>query len=367
MVEMENNWVPGPDNFSPSGGLLNYQWSDTLLQMELDEMQLLESQQAQAQARRAAIAPPRTASSAEASPAMFFEEPQPSLEEEERRKRTREKIERDSLEIFLKDLGRETQQQQQGSGGSGGHTPTAVKQDHTAQSKDKGKRNHHMSDSSAAARTKAGRERARRERLNDSFAELSKVLEPGKAAKTDKSSIITDAIRVVTQLRAENGQLRQLNKFLEERVGTVEKQKSELMMQATLMQQAGPSHVVQMPSHYAAGMAVGQPVQGIPAQGLPPLQPSADGSVPAHGGMQGYVAQHPSMGVASSSGLNLLPLSPSGFGRGNSGGMAEFGAGSSGPSGAPGMVPGMAMGPMRWLPATTMDTSQDSVRRPPAA
>ena len=50
---------------------------------------------------------------------------------------------------------------------------------------------------------------------NCSFAELSKVLEPGKAAKTDKSSIITDAIRIVTQLRAENGQLRQLNKFLE--------------------------------------------------------------------------------------------------------------------------------------------------------
>ena len=41
------------------------------------------------------------------------------------------------------------------------------------------------------------------------------MLEPGKAAKTDKSSIITDAIRIVTQLRAENGQLRQLNKFLE--------------------------------------------------------------------------------------------------------------------------------------------------------
>ena len=50
-----------------------------------------------------------------------------------------------------------------------------------------------------------------------SFAELSKVLEPGKAAKSDKGSIITDAIRIVTQLRAENGQLRQLNKFLEAR------------------------------------------------------------------------------------------------------------------------------------------------------
>ena len=45
------------------------------------------------------------------------------------------------------------------------------------------------------------------------------MLEPGKAAKSDKGSIITDAIRIVTQLRAENGQLRQLNKFLEARMG----------------------------------------------------------------------------------------------------------------------------------------------------
>ena len=45
------------------------------------------------------------------------------------------------------------------------------------------------------------------------------MLEPGKAAKTDKTSTIADAIRIVTQLRAENGQLRQLNKFLEVRRG----------------------------------------------------------------------------------------------------------------------------------------------------
>ncbi len=43
------------------------------------------------------------------------------------------------------------------------------------------------------------------------------MLEPGKVVKTDKTSIIADAIRIVTQLRAENGQLRQLNKFLEAR------------------------------------------------------------------------------------------------------------------------------------------------------
>ena len=48
-----------------------------------------------------------------------------------------------------------------------------------------------------------------------SFADLAKVLEPGKASKTDKAHIISDAIRIVTQLRGENGQLRQLNKFLE--------------------------------------------------------------------------------------------------------------------------------------------------------
>ncbi len=112
--------------------------------------------------QRSAPPQPQTGSM-EASPAMFFEEPQPSLDEEERRKRSRETIERESLETFLKDLGRE---QQQASGGSGGHTPSGVKHDSTAQSEEKGKRSY-PADSSAAARTKAGRERARRERLND--------------------------------------------------------------------------------------------------------------------------------------------------------------------------------------------------------
>ena len=45
--------------------------------------------------------------------------------------------------------------------------------------------------------------------------ELAKSLDPGKTPKTDKASIVADAIRVVTQLRTENSQLQQLNKFLE--------------------------------------------------------------------------------------------------------------------------------------------------------
>lgn len=48
-----------------------------------------------------------------------------------------------------------------------------------------------------------------------SFMELAKALDPGKTPKTDKASIVADAIRVVNQLRTENSQLQQLNKFLE--------------------------------------------------------------------------------------------------------------------------------------------------------
>lgn len=47
MMKMQPTWNPGQDKLSPSGGLLNYQWNDHLLQMELDEMNLLpEAQQA---------------------------------------------------------------------------------------------------------------------------------------------------------------------------------------------------------------------------------------------------------------------------------------------------------------------------------
>lgn len=47
------------------------------------------------------------------------------------------------------------------------------------------------------------------------FAELAALLEVGKVVRTDKLSIIADAVKEVTKLRAESHQLRQLNKFLE--------------------------------------------------------------------------------------------------------------------------------------------------------
>ncbi|GIL45364.1 hypothetical protein Vafri_2608 [Volvox africanus] len=70
---------------------------------------------------------------------------------------------------------------------------------------------------SAAATKKACREKARREKLNERFLDLARLVDPGNEPKTDKSTILTDAIKYVQQITVENHQLRQLNKFLEVR------------------------------------------------------------------------------------------------------------------------------------------------------
>ncbi|KAL0025957.1 hypothetical protein WJX77_007466 [Trebouxia sp. C0004] len=173
------------------------------------------------------------------------------------RKRKLELAEKESLEMFLTQLGSE-----EAVGTSGGLVDLDVGLKRKGSDEKEAKLD--------TARNKACRERARRERLNDSFAELSKALDPRKDVKTDKTSIVADAIRVVTQLRAENGQLKQLNKFLEERVGSVEKQKADAMLQQAYFQQqaggAGPSLIPQMPQQQQQSHM--QPVYGV-APGVP--------------------------------------------------------------------------------------------------
>lgn len=169
------------------------------------------------------------------------------------------------------------------------------------------------------ARNKACRERARRERLNDSFAELSKALDPRKDVKTDKTSIVADAIRVVTQLRAENGQLKQLNKFLEERVGTVEKQKADLMLQQAYFQQqaggAGPSLLSQMPPQQQQQQQ--QQAHMQPAYGVAPGVP-----VGHYSGPQAAVMQY--MGVPSQSNMGM-PQQQAAVAQGMAAGMMQQG------------------------------------------
>ncbi|CAI5481511.1 unnamed protein product [Closterium sp. Yama58-4] len=76
--------------------------------------------------------------------------------------------------------------------------------------------------------SKANREKMRRDRLNDRFLELSRSLEPGKAPKADKASILCDAVRVLSQLRAEREALKENNAALQEQIKELKAEKHEL-------------------------------------------------------------------------------------------------------------------------------------------
>eukprot|EP00271_Cylindrocystis_brebissonii_P021280 TRINITY_DN749_c0_g1_i3.p1 TRINITY_DN749_c0_g1~~TRINITY_DN749_c0_g1_i3.p1 ORF type:complete len:163 (+),score=33.14 TRINITY_DN749_c0_g1_i3:55-543(+) len=58
-----------------------------------------------------------------------------------------------------------------------------------------------------AGECKAVREKKRRDKLNERYAELSQELDPSRPPATDKGNILSDAVRVLAQLRAEAGQL----------------------------------------------------------------------------------------------------------------------------------------------------------------
>jgi hypothetical protein len=70
-----------------------------------------------------------------------------------------------------------------------------------------------------------------------SFDELARLCDPsGKNLRSDRVSVVADAVRVISNLRVENNQLRQLNKFLEERVGMHERARAQEMMQHAMAQ-----------------------------------------------------------------------------------------------------------------------------------
>ncbi|XP_031473291.1 transcription factor bHLH115-like isoform X3 [Nymphaea colorata] len=83
-------------------------------------------------------------------------------------------------------------------------------------------------ESCGAYGSKASREKLRRDKLNDRFLELGCLLEPGKKPKTDKSTILCDAIRVVNQLRNDAEKRKEENEQLEEKVKELKAEKSEL-------------------------------------------------------------------------------------------------------------------------------------------
>ncbi|XP_054792592.1 transcription factor ILR3-like isoform X1 [Prosopis cineraria] len=81
---------------------------------------------------------------------------------------------------------------------------------------------------SCASGSKACREKLRRDRLNERFLELSSILEPGKLPKMDKTAILSDAVRMLTELRTEAQKLKETNDELLEKIKELKAEKNEL-------------------------------------------------------------------------------------------------------------------------------------------
>ncbi|XP_065014990.1 transcription factor ILR3-like isoform X1 [Musa acuminata AAA Group] len=79
-----------------------------------------------------------------------------------------------------------------------------------------------------ASKSKACREKIRRDRQNKRFIELSSILDPGRPPRADKASILGDATRVLMRLRAEAQELKESNKKLHETIKDMKVEKNEL-------------------------------------------------------------------------------------------------------------------------------------------
>ncbi|KAJ7531085.1 hypothetical protein O6H91_14G031700 [Diphasiastrum complanatum] len=159
---------------------------------------------------------------------------------------------------------------------------------------------------------KACREKMRRDRLNDRFTELSTALEPGRPPKTDKTTILSDAIRVLNQLRTEAEQLRDSNNQLRDAIKDLKAEKNELRDEKLRLKTEKEKLEQQVKA------------LTLPAGFMP--HPAA-----IHAAAAAFAAQT----QATSNKASPLPY------------------------------PGMAM--WQWMPPAAVDTSQDHVLRPPVA
>jgi len=236
------------------------------------------------------------------------------------------------------------------------------------------------SDGSIAARNKATREKARREKINERFGELASLIDPGKEPKTDKPTILADAIKHVHQMRVENHQLRQLNKFLEERVAHLERERGQALYQHSLMMQHGgmmmPPAVPPMSGmHMAPGPGMPGP-SGLhapsPQPGLIPHAAMAAAAAAAQAAATAALQQHSAAiaggaagGLGGMPGMQPYPPMPPPSAPMQSASSMDM------PSTSGIKVPspdGLSPGPMgHWVAPQMLDTTRDSLLRPPAA
>ncbi|KAG9159722.1 hypothetical protein Leryth_007749 [Lithospermum erythrorhizon] len=77
------------------------------------------------------------------------------------------------------------------------------------------------------SRSRACREKTRRDKLNERFLELSSALEPGRPPKVDKIALLSDATRKIAQLRSEVHKLNESNEDLQLKIKDLKAEKNE--------------------------------------------------------------------------------------------------------------------------------------------
>ncbi|KAF2931083.1 transcription factor ILR3 [Oryza sativa Japonica Group] len=176
-------------------------------------------------------------------------------------------------------------------------------------------------ESSAPPGTKACREKLRRDRLNERFNELSAILEPGKPPRADKVSILSDAARLLSQLRAEAQKLKSSNESLQDSIKSLKAEKSELRDEKTRLK-AERERLEQM----LKGVGAATPAAPAP---FVPHHAAAVAAAPAY---------HPA--AFAQAGGKYVPYATS-------------------------YAPPAAF--WQWIPPTSLDTSKDPVMWPPVA
>ncbi|EHA8589211.1 transcription factor ILR3 [Cocos nucifera] len=171
-------------------------------------------------------------------------------------------------------------------------------------------------ESCSGPKTKACREKIRRDRLNDRFLELSSILDPGRPPRSDKASILSDAARVLVQLRSEAQQLKESNEKLQETIKDLKVEKNELRDEKTRLK--------------ADKERLEQQVKAM--------------SVPPAGFMPHPIAFHPAAATVAFAPPGQAPANKAAS-------VTAF--------------PGVAM--WQWMPPTVVDTTQDTRLWPPNA
>ncbi|KAI3986527.1 hypothetical protein MKX01_014065 [Papaver californicum] len=158
--------------------------------------------------------------------------------------------------------------------------------------KETGSRKRVRSETNNTSGSKACREKMRRDRLNERFLELGSILDPGRPPKMDKAAILSDAIRMVTQLRSESQKLKESNENLQEKLKDLKVEKNELhdekqrlktekekldqQIKAVSAQPSFIPHPAGMPAAFAAqSQAAGNkmmPFMGYPGVAMPMWQ-----------------------------------------------------------------------------------------------